>query len=53
MQPYYKEAYDLKESDFPVATKVFKSIVSLPIYTKMTDSDVSFVIEKVRKVLSA
>lgn len=51
-QPYYKNTYSLKDSDYPVASDVFSKIVSLPIYTKMTDTDVSFVIEKVHKVLS-
>lgn len=51
MQPYYKNEYGLKESDYPIATEVFKSIVSLPIYPKMTDPDVSFVVEKVREIL--
>lgn len=52
MQPYYRNAYKLKDSYYPVASKVFSQIVSLPIYTKMTDSDVSSVIEKIHKVFS-
>ncbi len=52
MQPYYKNAYELKDSYYPVASKVFSQIVSLPIYTKMTDSDVLSVIEKIHKVFS-
>lgn len=52
MQPYYKNTYDLNKSDYPVATNVFSKIISLPIYTKMTDADVSSVIDKIHKVFS-
>ena len=52
MQPYYKNTYGLKEEDYPFATKIFSQIVSLPIYTKMTDEDVAYVIERIRILLA-
>ena len=50
MQPYWRDKYGLKLEDFPVATAVFERIVSLPIYSKMTDSDIDRVIQAVRKI---
>jgi perosamine synthetase len=50
LHPYYRNnTYDHK--NFPVANQVFKRIISLPIYTKMTDADVQRVIEVVRRVI--
>jgi dTDP-4-amino-4,6-dideoxygalactose transaminase len=43
--PYWRDKYQLKETDFPIATKVFKSVVSLPLYTKMTAMDQQKVIK--------
>ena len=40
----------MKENDFPIALDVFSRAVSLPIYPKMTDEDVSRVIEAVKVV---
>ncbi|MEE9327321.1 MAG: DegT/DnrJ/EryC1/StrS family aminotransferase [Cocleimonas sp.] len=50
LQPYWRDRYDYKENDFPVALNVFNRAVSLPIYPKMTDTDVERVIAAVKKV---
>ena len=52
MQPYWRERYNLKADDFPVASDIFRRVVSLPIYTRMTDEDVDRVIGAVRHVLA-
>jgi len=44
---YYRERYGYRASDFPVATRAFERIVSLPIYPRMTDADVARVIDAV------
>ena len=36
----------------PVAEKVYKGIMSIPLYPLMTDSDVDDVIKAVKKVVS-
>lgn len=51
IQPYWRDRYNLKPEDFPVAYDVYKRAVSLPIYPKMTDDDVERVIKAVRKIL--
>lgn len=50
LQPYWKEKYQLQDQDFPVALNNFKEIVSLPIYTKLSNEDVSRIIETVLKI---
>ena len=51
LQPYWKSEYKLNANDFPVATKYYESAVSLPLYTKMTDTDQDYVIESIYKIL--
>jgi dTDP-4-amino-4,6-dideoxygalactose transaminase len=50
LQPYWRDRYSLTPEQFPVATAVYHSAVSLPIYTRMTDSDVDRVIAAVRSI---
>lgn len=51
MHPYYRDTYGYKPEDFPVAYETYKRIISLPIYPKMTDGDVEWVIEAVVSVI--
>jgi dTDP-4-amino-4,6-dideoxygalactose transaminase len=51
LQPYWRDTYGLQSRDFPVASSVFERVVSLPIYSKMSDEDVDQVISAVRKLL--
>ena len=44
---YYQEQFDNNPEDFPVAEDVFNTIVTLPLFSKMTDDDVLTVIELV------
>ncbi|MFN8770473.1 MAG: DegT/DnrJ/EryC1/StrS family aminotransferase [Neisseriaceae bacterium] len=53
MQPYWKSEYKLDNKDFPNATSYYENAVSLPIYTKMTDDDQTYVIEVIRKILKS
>lgn len=50
MQPYWKSEYKLRDEDFPYATTYYKTAVSLPIYTKMTDNDQTKVISAIKDV---
>ena len=49
LHPYWKERYDLKPEQFPHSQKAYERMVTLPLYTKMTDADVERVIKAVRK----
>jgi len=51
LHPYYRDMYGYQPNDFPVASRVFQRIVSLPLYAKMTEADVTRVIETVRNLV--
>ncbi|MDD2976857.1 DegT/DnrJ/EryC1/StrS family aminotransferase [Aquabacterium sp.] len=49
LHPYWKECYDLKPEQFPHSQKAYERMVTLPLYTRMTDDDVERVLTAVRK----
>jgi len=49
-QPFYSRRYGYKPADFPVAESEYPRLVSLPIYSTMTDAQVGAVVEAVREV---
>ncbi len=49
---YYKNKYSLKVSDFPNALANYQQILSLPIYASMSDEDVAYVCETIKKIAS-
>lgn len=49
LHPYWKERYELKPEQFPHSQKAYERMVTLPLYTRMTDEDVERVITAVRK----
>ena len=53
LQPYYREAFGMRPEDLPVAAQVSEQLVSLPLFPKMTVSDVQDVIKAIRKIVSA
>lgn len=51
LHPYWRDTYGLRPEDFPVATDAFRRVVSLPLYTRMSDDDQTRVIAAVRSLL--
>jgi dTDP-4-amino-4,6-dideoxygalactose transaminase len=51
IHPYYRETYGYRPEDFPVAYQEYQREISLPIYSKMSDADVSDVIEAVTHIV--
>lgn len=47
IQPYYSRTYGFAPLDFPIAYREYQRVISLPIYSKMSDRDVQDVIEAV------
>lgn len=47
----YRRTYQLKAKDFPNSERVYRNIVSLPIYSAMTDEDARDVVAAVREIL--
>ncbi|HEX5371234.1 MAG TPA: DegT/DnrJ/EryC1/StrS family aminotransferase [Aquabacterium sp.] len=52
LHPYWKERYDLQPAQFPHSQKAYERMLTLPLYTRMTDDDVERVITAVRKALA-
>lgn len=52
LHPYWRDRYELKPDSFPVSSSIYKKIISLPIYTKMTQDDVEKVVNSVKSILS-
>ncbi len=51
LHPYYRKLYGCTPGDYPVAYREYLREISLPIYSKMTRSDVEDVIDAVADVL--
>jgi len=51
LHPYYKKNLKTYEGMMPVAEKVYKQIITLPIYPELRDQDIQDVIKAVKKVL--
>jgi dTDP-4-amino-4,6-dideoxygalactose transaminase len=52
LHPYYRETFGYKNGDFPNAEYIGDRTLSLPLSTKLSDSDVNDVIEAVRAVVT-
>jgi len=50
--PYYKNKYEYKNEDYPVANKVFDRSLSLPIYPDMSNEKIAYVIQKVKEIVT-
>jgi perosamine synthetase len=51
LHPVYQATYGYRPGQFPAAEAAFERAVSLPIYPRMTDPDVGYVVEAVRSTL--
>jgi dTDP-4-amino-4,6-dideoxygalactose transaminase len=51
LHPAYQAAFGYRRGACPVAERVFQRVLSLPIYPRMSDADVTRVIEAVRSTL--
>jgi dTDP-4-amino-4,6-dideoxygalactose transaminase len=50
-QPYWHDRYRLQPEQFPAADGAYQCMLSLPLYTKMTDADQTRVIQTLRGLL--
>jgi len=53
LHPYWRDRYALQPAQFPHSQHAYERLVSLPIYTRMSDADVERVIAAVRRALQA
>jgi dTDP-4-amino-4,6-dideoxygalactose transaminase len=52
LQTYWRERYQLRSDDYPHSQAAFESMLSVPLYTRMSDEDVERVIHAVRAALA-
>lgn len=51
LHPYYQKTFGYTPGDFPNASAVFERIISLPIFPKMTETEIRDVIWTVRNIV--
>ena len=49
--PFYRDTFGCRPEQFPVAERLHQGLVSIPLYPRMDDEDVEFVIEAVRRIV--
>jgi UDP-4-amino-4,6-dideoxy-N-acetyl-beta-L-altrosamine transaminase len=50
-QPYYRKHFKFGTGDFPIAEAFYKRALSLPLYPRMTNADVDYVIRNLKKIV--
>ena len=50
-QPYWRDRYQLRESMFPVAEDAYLNMISIPLYTAMSDEQQDRVIDALHEAL--
>jgi len=53
LHPFYRETFGYRPGDLPRAETLYADMISLPLYPKMTENDVTSVIEAVKDVVHA
>lgn len=52
LHPFYREAFGYRPGDFPVAERLYKQIISLPLFPRMSENDIQDVIDAVKIIIS-
>ncbi|MFJ4055428.1 DegT/DnrJ/EryC1/StrS family aminotransferase [Pseudomonas sp. NPDC089743] len=52
LQPYWRDSCNLNSSDYPVSQHIFEQVCSIPLYTKMDNSDLERVVSAVKQVIA-
>ena len=53
LHPFYKKTFGYKKGDFPAAEKYYERAVTLPLYPKLTDKEVDYVIKTVKEIVGS
>jgi dTDP-4-amino-4,6-dideoxygalactose transaminase len=51
LHPYYRQRYNYRPEDYPVAYREYQRMVSLPLYPRMSDQDAQDVIDAIGDVV--
>jgi len=52
LQPFYKENFNYKKGDFPVAENISSRTLALPFFNDLKEKDVDFVVESLKEIIS-
>jgi dTDP-4-amino-4,6-dideoxygalactose transaminase len=52
LHPYWRERYDLQATDYPHSQRAYERMLSVPLYTRMTEDDVRRVAAALRQALT-
>ena len=47
---YYKSKYSLRINDFPVALKNYQQILSIPLFSAMSDKEIDYVVKVIKEI---
>jgi perosamine synthetase len=50
LHPYYQETFDWRPEDFPVATAVWKRLITLPVFPGMHNEEIEYVINTIKRL---
>jgi dTDP-4-amino-4,6-dideoxygalactose transaminase len=53
LHPYWRDRYGLRPEHFPHSQRAYEHMLSLPLFSRMTDDDVARVVRAVRSALGA
>lgn len=51
LHPFYQKKFGYKKDDFSVAEKYYEGAISLPIFPKMTNKEIQYIINSVKKII--
>ncbi|QLB20570.1 UDP-4-amino-4,6-dideoxy-N-acetyl-beta-L-altrosamine transaminase [Vespertiliibacter pulmonis] len=51
-QPIWRDSYNLKPENFPIAENVYQHILSIPLFTKMTNDDQDRVVSAIKEIFN-
>ncbi|MCK4820226.1 DegT/DnrJ/EryC1/StrS family aminotransferase [bacterium] len=52
LQPAYQRLFGFHNGMFPVAERILKRVVSLPMFVQMTDEEVDYVVQSLKEVIA-
>ncbi len=51
LQPFYKELFNYKRGDFPIAESVSNRTIALPFYNKLTKEEIEYIVKNLIKCI--
>ncbi len=52
LQPLYRELFNYKRGDFPVAENISDRTIALPFYNELTEKDIKYIVKSLKNFLS-